>query len=52
MAYPLITKFPKKKENMLLADTGSDVLALKLHGGWKSSSVAEGNVETIFDYHQ
>jgi hypothetical protein len=51
MAYPLITKFPKKKTKIcyLLADTGSDVLTLKLHGDWKSSSVVEGNVETIFD---
>ena len=29
----------------LLADTGADILALKRHAGWKSSSVAEGYVE-------
>ena len=31
----------------LLADTGSDILTLKQHGGWKSSTVAEGYVETL-----
>lgn len=29
----------------LLADTGADILTLKRHGGWKSTSVAEGYVE-------
>lgn len=29
----------------LLADAGGDILSLKRHGGWKSSSVAEGYVE-------
>ena len=29
----------------LLVDSGSDLLALKRHGGWKSSTVAEGYIE-------
>ncbi|KAJ8914622.1 hypothetical protein NQ315_015359 [Exocentrus adspersus] len=29
----------------LLANTGVDILGLKRHGGWKSSTVAEGYVE-------
>lgn len=29
----------------LLADSGADILTLKRHGGWKSSTVAEGYVE-------
>lgn len=29
----------------ILADAGADLLLLKRHGGWKSSSVAEGYVE-------
>ncbi|KAJ4443357.1 hypothetical protein ANN_05025 [Periplaneta americana] len=29
----------------LLANTGADILALKRHGGWKSSTVAEGYVQ-------
>lgn len=29
----------------LLADAGGDILTLKRHGGWKSSTVAEGYVE-------
>ena len=29
----------------LLADTGVDVLALKRHAGWKSSTITEGYVE-------
>lgn len=29
-----------------LADAGSDLLTIKRHGGWKSSAVAEGYIET------
>ncbi|KAI4467934.1 hypothetical protein MML48_2g00007959 [Holotrichia oblita] len=29
----------------ILADNGGDILSLKRHGGWKSSTVAEGYVE-------
>lgn len=29
----------------VLADTGANVTALKRHGGWKSTSVAEGYIE-------
>lgn len=29
----------------LLADSGADVLMLKRHGGWRSSTVAEGYVD-------
>lgn len=30
----------------LLADSGADLLMVKRHGGWKSSSVAEGYIDT------
>lgn len=29
----------------LLVDAGGDILALKRHGGWKSSTVAEGYID-------
>lgn len=29
----------------LLADSGADLITLKRHGGWKSSTVAEGYIE-------
>ena len=29
----------------LLVDTGADITTLKRHGGWRSSTVAEGYIE-------
>lgn len=31
----------------LLADSGADLKTLKLHGGWKSSAVARGNIKNM-----
>lgn len=31
----------------LLADSGADLTTLKRHGGWKSSTVAEGNIRYL-----
>ena len=35
----------RRSSATLLADSGADILKLKQHGGWKSSTVAEGYVE-------
>ena len=35
----------RRSSATLLADTGADILSLKRHGGWRSSTVAEGYVE-------
>lgn len=35
----------RRSSATFLADSGADLLKLKRHGGWKSSSVAEGYVE-------
>lgn len=35
----------RRSSATLLADTGADILELKRHGGWKSSTVAEGYVK-------
>lgn len=35
----------RRSSATLLANSGADILALKRHGGWKSSSIAEGYVE-------
>lgn len=35
----------RRSSATLLADAGGDLMTLKRHGGWKSSSVAEGYVE-------
>lgn len=35
----------RRSSATLLADSGADLLAVKLHGGWRSSSVAEGYIE-------
>lgn len=34
----------------LLVDAGGDILSLKRHGGWKSTSVAEGYVNDSIEY--
>lgn len=35
----------RRSSASLLADSGADILKIKQHGGWKSSTVAEGYVE-------
>lgn len=35
----------RRSSATLLADSGADILKIKRHGGWKSSTVAEGYVE-------
>jgi integrase len=35
----------RRSSATLLADTGADLLSLKRHGGWSSSSVAEGYID-------
>lgn len=35
----------RRTSTTLLADSGADLLTIKRHGGWKSSSVAEGYIE-------
>lgn len=35
----------RRSSATLLVDTGADILTLKRHGGWKSSTVAEGYIE-------
>lgn len=39
----------RRSSATLLADSGADILKLKQHGGWKSSSVAEGYVENSIE---
>ncbi|XP_051159761.1 uncharacterized protein LOC127280650 [Leptopilina boulardi] len=34
----------------LLADSGADLITLKRHGGWKSSTVAEGYIDNSTNY--
>lgn len=35
----------RRTSAMLLTDDGSDLLTIRRHGGWKSTSVAEGYIE-------
>ena len=39
----------RRSSATLLADSGADLVTLKQHGGWKSSTVAEGYVEDSFN---
>lgn len=39
----------RRSSTSLLADAGADMSTLKRHGGWKSSTVAEGYVETSLE---
>lgn len=39
----------RRSSASLLADTGADIHMLKRHGGWRSSTVAEGYVETSLE---
>lgn len=36
----------RRSSASILVETGTDLLTLKQHGGWKSSAVAEGYIET------
>lgn len=37
--------FRRTSATVLMADAGADIVTLKRHGGWKSSTVAEGYIE-------
>lgn len=39
----------RRSSASLLADSGADILTLKRHGAWKSSTVAEGYVENSLE---
>ena len=39
----------RRSSATLLADSGADLVTLKRHGGWKSSTIAEGYVEDSFN---
>lgn len=39
----------RRSSATLLADSGADILKLKQHGGWRSSTVAEGYVENSIE---
>lgn len=40
----------RRTSTSLLADTGADMLAIKRHGGWKSSTVAESYIDNSLKY--
>ena len=36
----------RRSSTLLLADTGADLMTIKRHGGWRSSTVCEGYIDT------